>query len=133
MKELHLGPKDFKLEWYSGTGAGGQHRNKHQNCCRITHIDSGLTSNGTNSKERVANQREAFNNLSKKVLAWYYGDGQKERFNATSNLVRRYHAVRNEVKDIESSHTDTFTNVIDKSGLDNMIKNRKQSLQSDAN
>ena len=33
---------DLKIEWYSGTGAGGQHRNKHQNSCRITHIPSGL-------------------------------------------------------------------------------------------
>ncbi len=32
---------DLKIEWYSGTGAGGQHRNKHQNSCRITHIPSG--------------------------------------------------------------------------------------------
>ena len=32
---------DFKIEWYSGTGAGGQHRNKHQNSCRITHIPTG--------------------------------------------------------------------------------------------
>jgi peptide chain release factor 1 len=33
---------DLRIEWYSGTGAGGQHRNKHQNSCRITHIPSGL-------------------------------------------------------------------------------------------
>ena len=33
---------DLKIEWYSGTGAGGQHRNKHQNSCRITHIPSGI-------------------------------------------------------------------------------------------
>jgi peptide chain release factor 1 len=32
---------DLKIEWYSGTGAGGQYRNKHQNSCRITHIPSG--------------------------------------------------------------------------------------------
>lgn len=32
---------DLRIEWYSGTGAGGQHRNKHQNSCRITHIPSG--------------------------------------------------------------------------------------------
>ena len=33
---------DLKIEWYSGTGAGGQYRNKHQNSCRITHIPSGV-------------------------------------------------------------------------------------------
>ena len=33
---------ELKVEWYSGTGAGGQHRNKHQNSCRITHIPSGV-------------------------------------------------------------------------------------------
>lgn len=32
---------DLRIEWYSGTGAGGQHRNKHQNSCRITHIPTG--------------------------------------------------------------------------------------------
>jgi peptide chain release factor 1 len=33
---------DFKVEWFSGTGAGGQHRNKHQNSCRITHLPTGV-------------------------------------------------------------------------------------------
>ena len=33
---------DLKVEWYSGTGAGGQHRNKHQNSCRITHLSTGI-------------------------------------------------------------------------------------------
>ena len=33
---------DLKIEWYSGTGAGGQHRNKHQNSARVTHIPSGI-------------------------------------------------------------------------------------------
>lgn len=33
---------DLKVEWYSGTGAGGQHRNKHQNSARVTHIPSGI-------------------------------------------------------------------------------------------
>jgi peptide chain release factor 1 len=34
---------DLKIEWYSGTGAGGQHRNKHQNSCRLTHTPTGIT------------------------------------------------------------------------------------------
>ena len=34
--------QDLRIEWYSGTGAGGQHRNKHQNSARITHIPTGI-------------------------------------------------------------------------------------------
>lgn len=33
---------DFRLEWFSGTGAGGQHRNKHANSARIVHVPTGL-------------------------------------------------------------------------------------------
>ena len=33
---------DYTIEWYSGSGAGGQFRNKHQNSARVTHVPSGL-------------------------------------------------------------------------------------------
>lgn len=35
-----LNDKDIRIEWFSGTGAGGQHRNKVMNSCRMTHIPS---------------------------------------------------------------------------------------------
>lgn len=37
-----INDNECKIEWYSGTGAGGQHRNKHQNSCRITHLPTGI-------------------------------------------------------------------------------------------
>jgi len=40
--DLDGGSSQFRVEWFSGSGAGGQHRNKVQNCCRITHIPTGL-------------------------------------------------------------------------------------------
>lgn len=49
--ETHL-----KIEWYSGTGAGGQHRNKTQNSCRITHIPTGTVATAqTRSRQNSLN------------------------------------------------------------------------------
>ena len=33
---------DFEISWYSGSGAGGQFRNKHLNSARIVHLPSGI-------------------------------------------------------------------------------------------
>lgn len=47
---------DLKVEWYSGTGAGGQHRNKHQNSCRITHLPTGMVATSqTRSRQNSYN------------------------------------------------------------------------------
>ena len=129
MDELHLTKKDFKLEWYSGQGAGGQHRNKHENCCRITHIESGLTVNGTETKSRVSNQRTAFNKLAKMVMA-YYNDDTKERFNAT-DVIRNYHAVRNEVHDKASGLKQSYKKVVIEGDLSDMIIARKTTIGAD--
>ena len=66
-KELILSvtKKDFDIQYFSGTGAGGQHRNKHQNCVRMTHKESGATATGQSSRSRQANEREAFKTVIK--------------------------------------------------------------------
>lgn len=74
MKELlfSLTKKDFDITWFSGKGAGGQHRNKHQNCCRIIHRASGAMGIGQTQRTRPANQKDAFNNMvnSDKFQVW---------------------------------------------------------------
>ncbi len=63
---------DLKVEWYSGTGAGGQHRNKHQNSCRITHIPTGLVATAqTRSRQNsynlaIQNIKETLDNDTKR-------------------------------------------------------------------
>lgn len=42
VKSTQIPEQDLRIEWYSGTGAGGQHRNKHQNSARITHLPTGI-------------------------------------------------------------------------------------------
>lgn len=57
---------DLKIEWYSGTGKGGQHRNKHQNSCRITHIPTGLQES-RQGRQREANLRDAKEALQRRL------------------------------------------------------------------
>lgn len=35
-------PAAFETSWFSGSGAGGQHRNKTQNSVRLKHLPSGI-------------------------------------------------------------------------------------------
>jgi len=55
--------KDFQIEFFSGTGAGGQHRNKHQNCVRLYHPASGARATGQSHRNRQANLKQAFEGL----------------------------------------------------------------------
>lgn len=57
---------DLKVEWYSGTGAGGQHRNKHQNSCRITHLPTGLVATAQ-TRSRQNSYNLALSEIQKQV------------------------------------------------------------------
>lgn len=124
-EEIHLTKKDFKLEWFSGSGAGGQHRNKHQNCCRITHIETGLTCQGTESRSRVTNQRVAFENLAKLLIARAYKP--KVRIEDTPHI-RTYHQPRNMVHDKASGKSMPYKDLRRGGGLGQMIRARRMHM-----
>jgi len=126
MEELHLTKKDFKLEWFSGQGAGGQHRNKHQNCCRVTHIESGITVNGTDSKSRVTNQRTAFNKLAQLVISYYNNEPAVREH--SNEVIRNYHGVRNEVHDKASGFKQSYKKVVIDGDLSDMVEARKLNM-----
>ena len=56
--------KELEITYFSGTGKGGQHRNKHQNCIRIKHPPTGIIVTGTKQRSRIQNQREAIRSLA---------------------------------------------------------------------
>ena len=126
MKELHLTKKDFKIDWYSGTGAGGQHRNKHQNCCRITHIESGLTANGTSNKSRVSNQRDAFLAVTEKIMTWYHKEHEVLKMDLTE-VVRNYNMKNNVVHDRRSGFKQTYKEVVTDGDISDMMEERRKS------
>lgn len=53
-----ISDKDFKVEWFSGTGAGGMHRNKKMNSCRLIHTPTGLVET-RQGRKREANLKQA--------------------------------------------------------------------------
>lgn len=124
--------KDFKLDWFSGSGAGGQHRNKHQNCLRLTHIPSGLMSTSQTERDRPSNLRNAFRALAKKVVAHWLGDQRKARYGAGDDVVRTYHEPDNRVTDHASGKRLTYREVVDKVDIDEMVLARREAMITSA-
>ena len=67
--------EDFQLEWYSGTGAGGQHRNKHQNSARLKHHPTGLVVTAQ-CRKRPNSEAEARAEMSARLDTMLTTDGQ---------------------------------------------------------
>lgn len=129
MKDLHLRKKDFKIDWFSGTGAGGQHRNKCQNTCRISHIATGLMATCGDNRERSRNLEMAFRRLADKVIAHYQRqDATAERPPINTSVIRTYHAADNRVKDHSSGFQQEYSYVVDGNHLGEMIAARAQHM-----
>lgn len=120
--EIHLRKRDFRVDWFHGKGAGGQHRNKHANCCRITHLATGMVETGQSHKNQPSNQREAFNKLARRLIDFYRKPNATPEIN--QERIRTYHAERNEVKDHASGFTQPYKLVVGGQHLDDMIEAR---------
>ena len=57
---------DLVVKWFSGTGAGGQHRNKKQNSCRLTHVPSGIVVTAQ-TRDRKSSLAQATKELRERV------------------------------------------------------------------
>ena len=64
--------KDCRWDYYRGSGAGGQHRNKTNSAVRCTHIASGAVGQAEDSRSQHDNKRLAFARMgrSDKFQKW---------------------------------------------------------------
>ena len=74
---------EFSVEWFSGQGAGGQHRNKHQNSCKLKHIATGMM-RAAQTRSRANSLAEAFATLNADLDRLEAGDRS-----ASANIDRR--------------------------------------------
>lgn len=75
--------RDLKISWYSGTGAGGQHRNKHQNACRVLHVPSGVVVKAE-TRSRSTSLETALRELKTRLAAV----NERERHGSYASSVR---------------------------------------------
>ena len=124
---MKVTPEQFRYEWFSGTGKGGQHRNKHQNCCRCIHEPTGIVANGTGSRSREDNKHAAYVTCRSRVMAHFHTD--TPRFQAGTERIRTYHEPDNRVVDHASGLTDSYTDVIIKGNIELMVQARARAVR----
>lgn len=71
--------KDFRIDYYKGRGKGGQKKNKTENCCRITHLESGAVGKSEEGRSKEHNKMQAFRRCteSEKFQNWCKIKGYK--------------------------------------------------------
>lgn len=125
---MKFNDNDFEVQWFSGTGPGGQHRNKTQNCCRVTHIPTGIKAQGTSSRSRESNYKNALSVCKARVIDSLKQD--KERFRASDERVRTYHEPDNRVVDHASGEVRTYKKVVIDGNIEDLIEARASVIRS---
>jgi peptide chain release factor 1 len=119
---------DLNITWFHGSGSGGQHRNKHANCCRMAHIPTGIVVVSQNSRSRVQNQRDAFIRLVKQLKPIMLKECQAERYSAGTERIRTYHEADDRVTDTRVSGKQwSFRSILDGDKLSDIIERIQRS------
>ncbi len=71
-KLFSISKKDFDIQFFRGSGPGGQNRNKVATCVRLLHRESGVETLGVEERMQHQNKMIAFDKMVKhpKFKAW---------------------------------------------------------------
>lgn len=113
--------KDLRIDYYRGSGKGGQHRNKTDSAVRITHIPTGLVAQSEEHKEQPKNKKQAFIRLTEKLVPIMKKALISEKHTPSKEVIRTYHEPRDSVKDKRVEKTYSYTRFIEGKCLDDLF------------
>lgn len=64
-----MNEKDLRIDYFRGSGPGGQHRNTSETGVRIKHLPTGIVATATESRSRHMNLQRAMARLEQKLAA----------------------------------------------------------------
>lgn len=136
-KELlfSLTKKDFRFDYYKGEGAGGQKKNKTENCCRCTHIASKATAKSEKGRSKEFNKKEAFRKVTetKEFLKWINLEASKVtgELSKIENKIEKTlrEDIKTEIK-INGKWTEVDKNNLNQEGIDIYAKTQKETFNT---
>ncbi len=118
---------DLRIDFYRGSGPGGQHRNKRDTACRITHKETGISACAEDCKSQHKNRSKAFRKLAEKLIP-LMRPAAPERERATER-VRTYNEKRQQVKDDRiDDEVWSYDDVVHGKGLNDVIEKAVRSI-----
>ncbi len=88
----------LRIEFYRGSGAGGQKRNKTSSACRITHLPTKIATTCEAGRSQSQNRATAFSKLAARLVPLMKVEQQRERY-SSDKRIRTYHEKRGLVTD----------------------------------
>lgn len=76
--EFEINEKEFRVDTYRASGAGGQHINKTDSAIRITHFPTGIVVSCQDDRSQFKNRDKAWNIMKSKLYDHYQGQKEKE-------------------------------------------------------
>lgn len=123
-KLLHRNKSDLQIQFYRGSGPGGQNKNKRDTACRITDLVTGIAATAEEHRTQLANRVAAKERLVHKMLEHYRKKDLEERRNkAADREVRVYKEKSGTVKCHYTNQEYRYKDVLDGKELPKIIQN----------